>query len=62
MNENLEKIFKTNPFISHITENIYCELKDIPIETLQSENEYYQKYLQKFFIIKSNKKLKEQKI
>ena len=44
MKKQIEKIFKKNPIINHhITNNIYLKLKEIPIEKLESEKEYYEK-------------------
>ena len=49
MKKQIEKIFKKNPIINHhITEDIYLKLKEIPIEKLESEKEYYEK-LELFF-------------
>ena len=39
----MEEIFKSNSIISDITEVTYFKLKDIPIEKIESEEEYYEK-------------------
>jgi hypothetical protein len=43
MTNELESIFKSNLIIKEKTELIYFKLKDIPIEELRTEKEYYNK-------------------